>query len=486
MELKLKDSPFLAGAFGAAILANLIGMFALLFSFKALPSEVPLLFTSGEALTNKIFLFAVPILSFLFLIGNALAAEAFLRRREPSAAVFPTFLTLFVSTILSSSLIRILHIFPLPLLPLEETLYPLLLPFGTAAILGFLLTALFAWVARKGHFFDQPHGPYPQVRKIPRLGAPSLFLTFAVLAIIFTPLSKALVAFLIGGAVITLIQTIDDLFPLPAWIQGAGHLLAGLIIVGGGIGVNFIGNPLSAWIGEAYLRLDTWKIPFSLGGITYHVTVLADLFTIAWIFALVNVVDWLDGLDGLAVGIGTITTLTIIAISLIFKTPITALLGVILAGALIGFLPLNFFPAKIYLGGGAFLLGYFLAVLSIFSGAKAGTAILVLTIPIIDAFFVIYRRIRSGQSPFIGDKTHLHHRLLKAGMNHPHIVLLEWGIVAALAVAAVMLKGFLKFAAVGLVIIGALFANRWLLRRLGSKARKTSKSPPRNEPSPAT
>src|SRR3972149_1540164 len=222
------------------------------------------------------------------------------------------------------------------------------------------------------------------------------------------------------------------------------------------IKITFIGNPL--WPYLAPRPLDFSAIPY-----------LSELITAAWIFALINVVDWLDGLDGVAGGIGTIAAVAIAAASFILGTPASALLGVVLAGVLLGFLPLNAPPAKIYLGGGAFLLGYFLAVLSIFSGAKTGTAILILAVPIIDAFLVILSRLRTGKSPFLGDQRHLHHRLMEAGISHPKIVFLEWAIVTALAVAAVVLRGPSKLAAVGLVLLAALLVNQQLLRRAGSK-----------------
>ncbi len=462
MKLELKNSPLLLTIFGGAALAIAVGTFALILAYPSLPQEVPLLFTAGGELTAKAFLWAVPALALFFWAENAFASELFLRRREDAAAIFPAFISLFVGVILSSALVRILRIFPIPTLTLENDIYPLILPFGAAIVLGLVATAATRALARRLHLFDRPHGPYPQVRPIPRLGAIPLFLTFGIAALLFLPIDNSLKGLLLGAAIITLVQTVDDLHPLPFWLQGLAHLLAGAAVVWGGVKFTFIGNPLWPYLGAQYFRFDL--IPY-----------FSEAFTVFWVFALVNVVDWLDGLDGLAAGIGTIAGLTIVAISLLLGTPTTAVLGIILTGALIGFLPLNFFPAQIYLGGGAFLLGYLLAVLSLFSGAKTGTALLVLAIPIIDAFMVIFSRVHSGKSPFFGDKSHLHHRLMVAGLSHPKIVLLEWGIVAMVAVAAVVLRGFAKFAAIGLVFLAALLANRLLLRKIGSKAQKEVK-----------
>jgi UDP-GlcNAc:undecaprenyl-phosphate GlcNAc-1-phosphate transferase len=455
-NLALSRKPLLLVFWGIATFLTAIGAFALLFSYGALPPQVPLLFTAEKGLAGKLLLAAVPVLAIFFLIVNAAVSEFLLRKREDAAAIFPAFLSILVSALLTGSLIRILRIFPLPESPLEELLYPLLLPFGSAVFLGFLITLGTLFLARRLRLFDRPHGPYPQVRSIPRLGALPLFLAFGAVALLFLPLDPALKGLLLGAGIITLVQTVDDIRPLPFWVQGLGHLIAAGAVIWGGIKITFIGNPL--WPYLAPRHLDFSAIPY-----------LSELITAAWIFALINVVDWLDGLDGLAAGIGTIAAIAIVAASFILGTPASALLGVVLAGVLLGFLPLNAYPAKIYLGGGAFLLGYFLAVLSIFSGAKTGTAILILAVPIIDAVLVILSRLRTGKSPFLGDQRHLHHRLMEAGISHPKIVFLEWAIVAALAVAAVVLRGSSKLAAVGLVLLAALLVNQQLLRRAGSK-----------------
>ncbi len=457
-------SLFFAFSFAAALGT----LAALLATFPSLPSEVPLL-PAGEALTPKALLFLIPALALIFTLTNAMIADCLLSESEPAAAVLPTFMNVTTSLLLSISLFRTVKLYPTASLPFEDQFYPLLLPFIVAALFGTGLTAATEYAARRLRLFDAPHGPYPEVRAIPRLGAIPIFVSFAIAALALLTPDKHLLALLLGGGVITVIQSIDDLRPLPFWLQGIGHLLAALIIVAGGIGIEYIRNPLYPWVGEQLLFLDRWQLPIIWRGVTCHLAVLADILTFVWIFALVNIVDWLDGLDGLAAGVSTIAGVAIIAVSFIAETPATALLGTILVGTLTGFLPLNFFPARIYLGGGAFLLGYFLAVLSIFSGTKTGTAILVLSLPIVDAFYVIYRRIRERRSPFKGDTTHLHHRLLEKGLSQPQIVFLEWGVVALMAIAAVALSGFYKFAGFLVVLIGALLANRWLLRQPESR-----------------
>lgn len=457
----------LALLFAFSLMAAGSGLTALLAVFPSLPPEIPLLPGISTALAWKGWLFAIPAITFSFLLADALVTEQLLRKHETSAAIFPAFLATFVSVLLSSSLFRLIKLYPTAYSPFEEMIYPLLLPFITATLLSLGLTAAVKQVAERLHLFDKPHGPYPEVRSIPRLGAIPLYLAFGAAAVVFLDFNLQLVTFLIGGGIITVIQSVDDLHPLPFWVQGTGHFLAVLIIIAGGIGIEYISNPLYPHIGEQLLFLNRWNVPVTWQGITYHITVLADLLTLVWVFALVNVVDWLDGLDGLATGVGAIAGITIIAISFIADTPVTAFLGAILVGALTGFLPANLFPAKIYLGGGAFLLGFILAVLSIFSGAKTGTALLVLSLPLIDAFYVIYRRIREKRSLFKGDTTHLHHRLLQKGFSQTQIVFVEWGIVALMAIIAVTLSGFYKLLGLAIIFIGGLLANKLLLRQSG-------------------
>jgi UDP-GlcNAc:undecaprenyl-phosphate GlcNAc-1-phosphate transferase len=458
--------------FAASLTAIVSSFVALIAAFPSLPPEVPLLFTAGETLTAKWLLFLIPAFALFFFLTDAYFTDQLLDQNEPAAAIFPAFLNIMVNFLLAFSLFRIVRLYPTAPLPFEEIFYPLLFPFLTATTLSLLLTTAIKRASKKLKLTDKPHGAFPTVRPVPRLGAIPLYLTFAACSLTLLPLDKHLVALLIGGGIITLVQSVDDIRPLPFWVQGIGHLLAILAIIIGGVGVDYIRNPLHPLIGDRLIFLDRWQIPIAWRGVVYHFTVLADLLAVVWIFALVNIVDWLDGLDGLAAGVGTIAGVAVIAISIIAATPATALLGAILVGALIGFLPSNFYPARIYLGGGAFLLGYLLAALSIFSGAKTGTALLVLALPIIDALYVIYRRVREKRSPFHGDTTHLHHRLLEKGLSQPQIVSLEWGIVALLAIAALLLSGIYKLIGFLAVFTGALLLNRWLLRRPAAKGPK--------------
>ena len=151
--------------------------------------------------------------------------------------------------------------------------------------------------------------------------------------------------------------------------------------------------------------------------------------TLVWILGMQNAMNFIDGLDGLSGGIALIaaTTLGLIALP---ATPLLAALCFALAGALAGFLRHNFYPASIYMGtSGILAVAYALAVLSLLGTAKVVAALLILGVPIIDAFFVIVGRLLAGRSPYSADMTHIHQRLLDAGLSHRGAVLAD-GTVA--------------------------------------------------------
>jgi len=154
--------------------------------------------------------------------------------------------------------------------------------------------------------------------------------------------------------------------------------------------------------------------------------------------------NFIDGLDGLAAGVAAIAALTLGGLALLpqVSEPFVAWMAFTLAGAVAGFLLFNFHPAKLFLGTtGVAFLGTMLAVLSIFGTAKVAAALLVLGVPIIDTFYVLVRRMISGQPPFAPDRGHFHHRLLDVGLTHQQAVLFIYLLTAALGSLAFMTTG---------------------------------------------
>jgi len=184
---------------------------------------------------------------------------------------------------------------------------------------------------------------------------------------------------------------------------------------------------------------------------------IAIAFTVFWIVGMNVAMNFIDGLDGLAAGVAGLAAVTLGAIALLPRVnePFVAWMAFALAGAIAGFLLFNFHPARLFLGTtGVVFLGTMLAVLSVFGTAKVAAALLVLGVPIIDTFYVLVRRLASGQPPFAPDRGHFHHRLLDVGLSHRQAVLLIYALtlgLGALAFATTGRSQVISF--VGLVVL---------------------------------
>jgi len=174
---------------------------------------------------------------------------------------------------------------------------------------------------------------------------------------------------------------------------------------------------------------------------------------------MINSINFIDGLDGLSSGIGLIAAVTLGIISLTtLGQSFVAVLCFALAGSLLGFLRWNFHPASIFVGtSGVMFIGYTLALLSILGTAKVAVAMLVLGVPIIDAFWIIVRRVAQGRSPFSPDRGHLHHRLLDIGLSHRQTVLLIYAICIGLGALAMLLSGATQLYAFAGVFVASGF-----------------------------
>lgn len=316
----------------------------------------------------------------------------------------------------------------------------------SAFFLSFLITPLTAWWYRKKGWLDDPKkGKRSNVTHqypVPRGGGIPIFLTILFLSVSFLPLDKHLIGILVGGAILMILGIFDDLFNLSPYLRLPILFLAAGAVVAAGIGIPFISNPLK--VGEI-IHLNQPQIPIYLFGKLRTIWFWADLFAFIWIIGCMNFVNWAKGLDGQLPGIVAIASLTIAVLSLNFSADITQwpiiVLALLVAGAYLGFLPWNFYPQKIMPGyGGGTLGGYFLAVLAILATAKVGTLVIVLGVPLIDAGWVILRRLAKKKAPVWGDTSHLHHQLLKVGWGKRRIAIFYWLITALLGFVALNLS----------------------------------------------
>jgi UDP-GlcNAc:undecaprenyl-phosphate/decaprenyl-phosphate GlcNAc-1-phosphate transferase len=309
-----------------------------------------------------------------------------------------------------------------------------------AAALSFILTPLTIRFAAQLGAIDVPDQERRvHVRPIPRTGGIAVAASFVLVGLAglainavarFAPPLNAVrgqevVALFVGVSVGAFLGYLDDRLQLRARWQFIGQfVLAGIAILFG-VTINRLPNPFG-------------DVPIFLGDAA------AMAATTLWIVGMLNSVNFIDGLDGLLAGVALIavTTLGIISLIQVPIQPIVAVLCALLAGSLLGFLPYNFHPARVFIGtAGVFSVGYALAVLSVMGTAKVALALLVLGVPIIDTFWIIIRRVTSGRSPFSADRGHFHHRLLDLGLSHRQAVLLIYGLCIVLAIAGLFLSG---------------------------------------------
>ena len=333
----------------------------------------------------------------------------------------------------------------------------LLIGLIAAAVISFVLTPIVRRVAVRFDAVDRPGNRRVNTSPVPRGGGVAVAIAFIVVSIgllaanavtpfVTIPASvdgRDLLGLLLGGALAAAFGVIDDSLDLRARWQFAGQLGLAIFAIACGFLVETINNPFGA---DAIRFVGPFAVAFS----------------VLWIAGMINSINFIDGLDGLSSGIGLIAAVTLGVISLTtdVRQPFVAVLCFALAGSLLGFLRWNFHPATIFAGtSGVMFLGYTLALLSILGTAKVAVAMLVLGVPIIDAFWIIVRRLAQGRSPFSPDRGHLHHRLLDVGLSHRQTVLLIYGICVVLAVLALLLSGVTQLYA----FVGVFFASGFVL-----------------------
>ena len=264
---------------------------------------------------------------------------------------------------------------------------------------------------------------------IPRMGGLAIFLGFLLSVLLFLELTTQMRGMLLGAVIIVVLGIFDDIYSLPAMFKFVVQIVAALVAVLSGNVIEAVSNP-NVFSSDLYWELGWLSIPV----------------TVIWIVAITNAVNLIDGLDGLACGVSTISSMTLLVIALVVSEADVAILMAALAGGCLGFLPYNMNPAKIFMGDtGSTFLGYILAVVSIQGLFKFYTIIsfavpfLMLGLPIFDTCFAFIRRIAHGQSPMHADRSHVHHRLIDMGFNQKQAVAVLYVISAILGLSAVVL-----------------------------------------------
>ena len=308
----------------------------------------------------------------------------------------------------------------------------MLLAFAVSLLVAYVMTPPVKRFAEKVGAIDVPRdNRRVHDHPIPRMGGLAIFIGFVLSLIFFVPMSTKVLGLLVGSVIIAVMGGVDDIVSLNPWVKLAGQIVAALVAIRCGLVFDVISNP-NIFAEETYIEIGWLSIPL----------------TMLWIVGCTNAVNLIDGLDGLAVGVSAISSMTMLIVSLFVSEPVVSIILAALTGAGLGFMPYNLNPAKIFMGDvGSQLLGFVLSTASIMGLFKLHAIItffvplLALALPLADTIFAFFRRILHGQSPFKADKGHFHHRLLAMGLNQKQVVAVLYGISAVLGLLAVLMAG---------------------------------------------
>ncbi len=306
----------------------------------------------------------------------------------------------------------------------------MLVALTAAAAISFLTTPLVKSLAYRVGAIDVPKDNRRMHKTpIPRLGGLAIFIAFLLTTLIFADIDRQIRGILLGAVMIVVLGVLDDILTLKALPKLFVQIAAAAMAVYHGCVIQFFSNP-NVFSNATYISLGWLSVPV----------------TIIWIVAITNAVNFIDGLDGLAVGVSAISTAALVVIALLVQELNIAVILIALFGACLGFIPYNMNPAKIFMGDtGSTFLGYILATLSVTGLFKLYAIIsfavpfLILGLPIFDICFAFLRRIAKGQNPMTADRGHVHHRLIDMGFSQKQAVAIVYMLTAILGLAAVLL-----------------------------------------------
>lgn len=315
--------------------------------------------------------------------------------------------------------------------------------FAVAAVIAFVVTPIVKNLANKVGAIDVPRDERRMhTAPVPRMGGLAIFLGFLLSVLLFVDIDRQLQGILLGSVVIAILGIVDDIMPLPALLKLMIQIIAALIVVWHGTVIEAITNP-NLMSESVHVHLGAWAVPV----------------TVIWIVAITNAVNLIDGLDGLAVGVSSIASISLLVIAIMVSEQSVALIMAALAGACIGFLPYNFNPAKIFMGDtGSTFLGFILASMSIqglfkfYAVVSFAVPFLILGLPLFDTAVAIGRRVIHGKNPMSPDRGHVHHRLMDMGFNQKQSVAILYMMSGLLGLSAVVLTSSGELRAIMLLV----------------------------------
>lgn len=314
----------------------------------------------------------------------------------------------------------------------------------TIILVSFIISAILVPIVKRIALHigavDEPNERRVNKVPMPTLGGIAIFISFLFSYMFFAEKSNQMLSLLIGSFLIVLMGIFDSVKPIKARYQLIVQLIAAMIVV-------FYG-------GLVLTNVNFFGIYIEFG-------VFSELVTILFILGITNALNFIDGIDGLAAGISSIYYLTILVIAIIMNklAGLDVMLTVIMLGATLGFLLYNFPPALLYLGNsGSYFLGFTISLIALL-GFKNVTLtsliipIVILAIPIVDTLFAIIRRIIKRKNPFVADKEHLHHQLLKLKFSTRKSVLIIYAINIIFSLVSVFYVLGNRYIAMGIYVL---------------------------------
>jgi UDP-GlcNAc:undecaprenyl-phosphate GlcNAc-1-phosphate transferase len=369
-----------------------------------------------------------------------------------------------------------------------------LLPLAIIAfIASTLLTPLIGALAKRFGFVDLPKEKRPRTDKTLsqrihkgiklRLGGLGVLFPFIILVISQASNNPQIMGMIAGLIVLLIVGALDDKFELSAKYQFIGQIVAALLVILSGVTITQID------IAGQRLKFDSFVSVWNLGLFEYTFIFPGAIITLVWILTIINAINWMCGIDAIGEVMTFIASLTTMLLAIRADQPELALISAILGASILGYLPFNFPPSKIISGtGGTTGYGFILAVLAVMSGSKITSAIMLLSLPLIDMIWVMVFRflnlkeIPFFKRPFMGGNVHLHHRIMALGFTQIQTLFIEMTLIALISLIAFYFGGFSDSFLI-LVSIAVLLIFVFTAITIASK-RKQNVKPKDPEPKP--
>lgn len=340
-------------------------------------------------------------------------------------------------------------------------MFHVLLACIASVLISLIITPLVRKAAIALGAVDKPNERRVNIKPVPTMGGIAIFISFFLTTIFLLPIpNQEILPLFFGACVILITGMVDDAKGLTPRVKVLGILVAGLIVY---------------YFGDIQLNMIT--LPF-FG--EWHFGSFSLPVTLFWILAITNAVNLIDGLDGLASGVSMIALTTMGIIGYFFLTVDSMAVPImifVLVASIAGFLPFNFYPAKMFLGDtGALFLGFMISVMSL-QGLKNATLItlilpvIILGIPITDTIYAMIRRMLNKQSIATPDKLHIHHRLMSLGLTHRQTVLAIYSLAAIFSLIALLYPLSTVWGSI-LLTIGLAFGTELFVELIGLTGRE--------------